>query len=487
MRIMLVYSIQGARSSSRPLASPAGIQLGLSYISAVLKRNGHRTTVAVLTSSRGTSSTKTIRRLIEESKPEVIGFSAVFSQYDFIESIAEYVKSSWPDIFLLVGGTHVSLAPEVLGDSPFDAACLGEGEFPTLELVEQLARGRSPSGIRNMWIRKEGRIEKNPTRPFIEDLDDLPFPDRDIWFDWIDEGPDTRFAVLLGRGCPFQCSYCSNHALRKLADGRYVRFRSPENIVKEIAELAERFPDKREFYLEVETIAVNKQWTISLCDGLAELNASLHKPLSFGANMRITPGADSEDIFAGFEKANFRHINIGLESGSERVRREILRRNYSNEDVIETVRLARKHGLQVCFFNLIGLPGETERDFHETIKINRACQPDWHFTSIFFPYPGTRLHETCREMGLLKPDMDIGRERSEALLDMPGFGKRQIAKHFAWFNYNVYRGHKPTWRLLTRALARRARSSPAVDYAYGLLVRVPVIGSITRWWADLLK
>lgn len=105
---------------------------------------------------------------------------------------------------------------------------------------------------------------------------------------------------------------------------------------------------------------------------------------------------------AVFRKANFRFVNIGVESGSERVRREILRRNYSNNDVINFVKLARKHDLQVAFFNLIGIPGETLADFKETIEINRKCKPEWVLPSIFFPYPGSDLYFSCKKQGLLE-------------------------------------------------------------------------------------
>jgi len=226
-----------------------------------------------------------------------------------------------------------------------------------------------------------------------------------------------------------------------LAPGNYVRFRSPENIVEELSDIAAKFPAKKEIkkeiYLEVESFGVDKKWAIDLCSKLEAFNKTLSQPFSFGANIRITLNADLEDLFIACKKANFRFINIGLESGSERVRREILRRNYSNEDVINAVKLARKHGLKVCFYNMVGLPGETMADFKETVRVNRICLPDWHLTGVFFPYPGTELYSLCQEQGLLKNSSGKKKEieRMKATLDLPGFSRKQIQRSYILFDY----------------------------------------------------
>jgi radical SAM superfamily enzyme YgiQ (UPF0313 family) len=315
-----------------------------------------------------------------------------------------------------------------------------------------------PSDIPNLWIKHGSEIEKNSPRPFLQDLDSLPFPDREIWQEWIEERQGSRYSVLLARGCPFQCTYCCNHALKKVALGAYVRFRSPDNIVKEIKEITNRSQSTKEIYLEVESFGINKEWAIELCSKLESFNKTLSHPLFFGANLRITPNADLENLFVACKKCNFRFINIGLESGSERVRREILKRNYSNEDIINAVVSARKHGLKIALFNMIGIPGETIGDFKETVKINRICLPDWHFTSIFFPYPGTDLYFLCKEQGLLKKPLDTEIERMKATLDLPGYTKKQIEKSYIWFDYYVYKGRKPIYKILGLVLKSKLRS-----------------------------
>lgn len=478
MKILFVYSLSAIESPDKPLSQPEEINFGLSYISAVLKAHGHETKLVVLSKMLKEQNAVRLDKIIAEWQPRLICLSAVSTEYPFIAEQAKYLKNKYPDIYLTTGGPHASLNPDKILDDGFDALCIGEGEFPTLELVEQLAQDREPSGIANLWIKHGETIEKNQPRPFIEDLDVFPWPDRAMWQEWISDDAEARYSVLLGRGCPFNCTYCSNHALRKLTLGRYVRFRSPNNILAEIKDLSGKLKGKREIYLEVETFAVDQVWARELFVGLKKLNAELPAPIAYGANIRVTPGVDFSELFQACQEANFRFINIGLESGSDRVRREVLKRHYANEDVIRTVKLARQHGLQVALFNMIGLPTETLADFKETIKVNRACQPDWHLTSIFYPYPGTDLYTLCLEQGLLKNENLGSSERVQSVLDLPFFSKSQIQHNFIWFDWHVYRGFKPWYKILIKVALNKLRTMPRLHYWFRKLTKNKLLKAI---------
>ena len=471
MKILFINSLNVIKSARKPLDTQEQINFGISYISSFLKEHDHQTKLIVLSRVSGGKNGKIIDEYLNEFHPRLICFAAVSTEYQFIANIAKYIKGKYPDIYLLVGGPHVSLNPEEVLLDDFDALCIGEGENPTLELVSQLEKSVLPSGIPNLWIKHGSKIEKNSPRP-LQDLDSLPFPDREMWQEWMEERLGSRYSVLLGRGCPFKCTYCCNHAFKKLAPGAYVRFRSPDNIVKEIKEIATKFPTQKEIYLEVESFSINKEWAIELCSKLELFNKTLSQPLSFGVNIRITPNADLESIFVACKKSNFRFINIGLESGSERIRREILKRNYSNDDIIRAVSLARKHGLEIAFFNLIGIPGETISDFKETVEINRMCLPDWHLTYIFYPYPGTDLYFLCKEQGLIKEPLDTKMERMTATLDLPEFTKKQILKSYIWFDYYVYKGRKPIYKILARVLKTKLKSNSHLNIFLRRLTRI---------------
>lgn len=463
MKVLFVYSQDQIYSTQRPLEYVEYIQIGISYISALLKQHGHQTRLVVLDPHHLDRSKKILVGILGEFTPRLVCFSAVSTQYDFISALADLVRKQHRGVFQIIGGAHASLNPDEVIAGPFDAVCVGEGEFPILELVSRLESGEAPIGINNLWIKRHEGIDKTPPRPFLQDLDGLPFPDREIWSEWIVPWSRPHFSILLGRGCPFECTYCCNHAFKHLSTGQYVRFRSPGNILAEIEELVARQPTIEELFFEVETIGLHRSWVLELCEKIQAFNVSRARPISYGTNIRVTPNCQFDDLFTAMAKAGFRHINIGLESGSERVRREILHRNYSNEDVIRTVTAARAHGLRVRLFNLVGIPGETREDFDMTVQVNRACRPDWHYTSIFYPYPGTRLHALCRDQGLLDRGFrKNGVERCRAVLDLPGFPRREIERRHVWFDYSVYKGIQPLRRILLSVLRTKLRGYPRV-------------------------
>jgi radical SAM superfamily enzyme YgiQ (UPF0313 family) len=464
MKVLFIYSFFGAISRRTPIKSPAFVPFGVSLLSSFLKQYGHETRVLVTSRIFGDKYKASIDEYLQEFYPKVIGFTAVSTEFPFMAEAAHYIKQKYPDIFLLIGGAHVSLNAKDISLDDFNALCIGEGEYPMLELVSSLENGKHPTGIPNLWIKQGKVIEKNPPRPFIEDLDSLPFADREIWEEWVDDNAlysqHAGITVLLGRGCPFECTYCSNHVLKKLAAGRYTRFRSPDNIIQEIAQIHEKYPENTEIYLEVETFGVNREWAIKLCSKLEQLNLTLNKSLQFGVNLRVTPKMDVNNLFSAMARSNFKHINIGLESGNERVRKDILKRNYSNQDIFDVVFTARKYGLKVKVYNLIGIPGETITEFYDTVAMNRVCQPDANYTSIFYPYPGTSLYHLCEERKLLPEELDTESERTKAQLDLPGFTKNQIQRSYIWFEYYVYKGIRPLHKILFKVLVTLIRSSP---------------------------
>lgn len=455
MKILFLYSFFSNYPSLQKPITTDHIHFGISYISSVLKQHGHETKLLVLPKRLRKKYHRVVDSCIENFAPHLICFTAVSSEYPLISGVAKYIKDRYPDIFLLIGGVHPSLNPDHVMNEIFDGLCIGEGEYPTLELVQQLEDNRTPSGIANLWIRHGSHVEKNVPREFIQNLDELPFPDREMWVEWTDYSKSKciRYNVLLGRGCPFRCSYCSNHALRNVAPGQYVRLRSPQNIIEEIKSICVRFPQTREIYLEIETIGINKTLAIELCSQIEKMNMALAHPLTFGVNLRITPHDDLEPLFKAFQRSNISFVNIGVESGSERVRREVLRRNYSNNDIIRAVKLARKYGIKVCFYLLLGLPGETMEDYFETVNITRTCLPDWYALSIFYPYEGTDLYKFCQEKKYMKGMLETDWERQKPVLDSPGFSKKQIRNGYIWFQYRAYKGYRPTIALIGNALA----------------------------------
>lgn len=441
MRLLFVYSTTKTITRSKPLRGQEDIYLGVSYISSALKQNGHQTQLVVLDRRYGRTNYKTIDSKFESFNPDIVCFTSVFSEFEFICSVSKYIKTKYPKTLTIIGGVHVSINPKEEYLDIFDAICIGEGEQPMVELAECLQNNNPYTDIQNFWFKKNGTIIKNNPRPFIENISLLHYPDREMWQEWI-LNPNSRFTILLGRGCPFNCTYCCNHTIRKITSGKYVRLRNVEDIFGELYQLAKDFPLVDEFFLEVETCGVDTSWLVSLCDALFLFNSHFTKPKRFSTNLRVFPNIKDEEIFQALQRANFYAVSIGLESGNERVRREVLNREYSNNDIRRVVATARKYGIKIGIYNLVGLPGESHAEFLDTLAMNQELQLDWHATSIFFPYEGTVLYDKAKELGVLPEHLDFNFERQRAVLDLPTFSKRQIQHEFDSFHYNVYRKAK---------------------------------------------
>ncbi len=465
MKIVCVYSLS-TFSLKKELYCPGDIPFGISFIATMLKKAGHEVHLVVVNPQ--TPLEKRFGALIEEVRPELFCLTAVSTQIALIRKVGETIRKLAPSAYVVMGGAHPSLNPEEVIAYPFvDAVCRGEGEDAVVELARQLEAGQNPGGIANLWIRdpRTGEIEKNPVQPFREDLDLLPFIDREMWEPFISHKKGKVYTILAGRGCPNRCTYCSNHALARVATGRYVRFRSPDNIIGEIRQLMDRDDNVEIVFLETETLGANLKYTYALLDKLAEFNQGLERPLEFGTNLALTTQIqDNRKLLEAFKRANLTFFRMGLESGSERIRREVLRRpRYYNRDLIDFCALCREYDIRYTINVLIGLPGETPADFQETIDVTRACQPTFGVSvSIFFPYPGTRLYALCREQDLLS---DKARttlfERTGTVLKLPDFPAWQIKKEFILFYYKVYRGYEPLPKIAWKTVRYTFDAFPA--------------------------
>jgi radical SAM superfamily enzyme YgiQ (UPF0313 family) len=169
-------------------------------------------------------------------------------------------------------------------------------------------------------------------------------------------------------------------------------------------------------------------------------------------------------MLTSFQRANIRYINVGLETGSEHLRRHVLHRpSYTNEDIVWFCDIVKTYNIKSNLYVLIGLPDETLQDFWETIAVSRNCNPGKIFFGIFYPYPGTDLHRLAAEKGYFRPDqIDSRAERSRVVLNMPGFSRRQIYWYYHLFYFYVYRGIWPLHKIMVHVVWTFVKSYPAI-------------------------
>jgi len=449
MNVLGVYSVENYFSISTPMDIATEIPFGISIVLTALEKGGNRVDLIVFTSASPIHSM--LLEAMQQFQPRMLCLTAVSTQYSLIREVAMTAKKIDPSLFIILGGHHASLQPEkVIQDPCLDAICIGEGDLAVVELASQLEAGRIPSGIPGLWIKRDAsgqNWEKNPPNRFFADLDQLPFINRKLWSKWTHD-ENKMPSVLVGRGCPYRCTYCSNHAMQKLAKGKYVRFRSVDNLIAEIQTIITDNPRVEDVYLEVETIGVYPDYCLELGRKLLEFNTLRERPLSFGANIAPSKRLLAqkhllEEILGLFSKAGVRFLNIGLESGSERVRKEVLRRpDHSNQAIIDFCLCAKSHGIDINLFILFGLPTETPADYLETVQVARACKPNRVYHSIFFPYPGTDLYFQAMAQGLIDDNVLINNkaERARPVLNSQIFPRYRVMFEYVIFPIRCYRG-----------------------------------------------
>jgi anaerobic magnesium-protoporphyrin IX monomethyl ester cyclase len=480
--IACVYSVENYVSLEKPIRDGCSIPFGIAMLASVLKNGGHDVQLLVFTPD--TPIFETLKSFIKRFHPRLFCLTAVSTQFPLICEIAKAIKQLDSTIFVALGGAHASLMPEEAIVSPYiDAVCVGEGDTAVVELAAQLEAGHQPANIHNFWFKKPGTeiIEKNDPAHFLSDLDSLPFIDRGLWQSWIHE-PERDPSVLVGRGCPFRCSYCSNHILGKLARGAYVRFRSPANIIAEVEQITQ---DRKvtNVYLEVETIGVNVEYAFQLCEALSQFNDRRDTPIHFKINLAVTHKLIQDldllnRLFTEFKRANIVTINIGLESGSERIRNEVLRRpRYSNQDILTFCSLAKKYDIKIIMFVMMGLPGESLADFRETLKMVRLCEPHNIWLSIYYPYPGTDLYRLAKQKKLFtEQNLSHILERRHPYLNLPEFPRWRIMKEYIFFSFNVYKGKKPLKYRIFSAMRAAIEMNQKLENIYLYLSRNTNIG-----------
>jgi anaerobic magnesium-protoporphyrin IX monomethyl ester cyclase len=439
-------------------------QQGIASLSAVLKREGHETALLHLT---GEPRREEFLRAVTGFRPGLVGFSATTNQFPYVRRFAAWVKEA-TDVPVVCGGMHPTLAPEdAAADANLDVICRGEGEEALLELVQALETGGDITGIENLWVRHNGELYRNPVRPLLEDLDTLPFPDREIFhFDTL----LTKFwhtaDFMTGRGCPYDCTYCCNHSLRELYHdlGKYVRRRTVPNVMAEIGQVTQRYRVEQ-LNFDDDTFTLDRTW-------LAEFSRAYSEQVGLPFTCNARPETLTPEVIASLKTAGCEMVQVGIESGSEALREAVLKRRFSNEDLVAAFANVREAGIATYAFNMVGLPSETPAMARETLEMNRRVAPDDLQVSIFYPYPGTELFETCRANDWLAPNAKSSYFDEGVALRQPSMTAAETMRAYRALNrlslekkvrnrsgaaFAVYRGVKAVlgegiaYRLLTAA------------------------------------
>jgi len=339
-----------------------------------------------------------IKSTILEYKPTVVGISAMSQSFASARIVAKLAKEVNEQIIVIVGGPHASMVKsEVLNCPDIDIGVKGEGENTIVELLNAIEARREFDSIQGICYRKGKQIVENGPREFIKDLDSLCFPHEsapEVLKDH-DQYPLTAFASIFAiRGCPHNCFFCGSREIWS----RKVRFRSPENVIREIKSLQKM--GLKAIHFDDDTFGVNKKYINDLCNALLT-----HCPgLKWSCELHVRL-ADEQTISL-MKAAGCRSIQIGIESGNNEILRA-MRKNITIEESLAACEAIRKHGIGLQAFFMVGFPQETEETLNDTVTAMKKVKCDHLVYSIFTPYPGTEAFGFCKEKGLIGDDYDV--------------------------------------------------------------------------------
>jgi len=424
MRILFLYPVP---AENRKVYT--GYSQGIGLLSACLKEAGHETWLLFLQGLWEAS----LDRALAEFRPQLIALSSTTDQFAMARRAISYLeRSAHPPIIL--GGIHASFARQEELELPgIWGVCRGEGEKVLLELVRRLERNENPLGTPGFWFR--GQPEFNPAAG-LADLDALPFPDREL-FDYqklIDRHPRIIGAEFLAsRGCPYECSYCANPALKRLQgnEGPFLRFRGVGKLIEEIQKVVRTYRNVRLIGFHDDIFGLDRDWLESFSDAYPR-----GVGLPFWCNGRVDL-MDEERVNL-LKKAGCLRVHLGVEAGNDEIRKKVLKRNIEKDTIREAFARLKRAGIRAAAFNMIGLPFETVETIEETIALNREIKPDWVFHSVFHPYPGTELYELCQAKGWISGHWAESFYDPETPLDQPSISRESVAKYYREFVRRVY-------------------------------------------------
>ncbi len=385
---------------------------------------------------------------LSEYRPDVCAFTVMTSDRDLCGKMSDYIKEYDDGIQIIWGGIYPTSSPEeAISYTSVDHICCYEGVEAFPELLEAIEEGKDTGNIKNIYTKRDGSIIKNEIRPKFMQLDSLPYLDWEIFdkrkFLRPFKGKLIRGGEFMSVvGCPSSCTYCMNNWLNR--EDRRIRRYSPKRIIEELKYQKEKYD------LEFLTFR-DDDFLVRPMGELTEL-AELYKteiglPFSMQANSRFVTEEKVEIV----KNMGVHSVNIGIESGNEYIRKEVLKRQDSMEEIENAFKWFNAAGIETHSLNMIGLPFETRETIFETIEFIRKIKPTISYVSIFYPFERTELYDLCIEKKWFDPEesrqIDILRFSA---LKLPGISGEEVEGINKCFSMYV-KFPRSLWPLIRRA------------------------------------
>lgn len=358
-------------------------------LSAVLKQHGFVTDVAV-------GNQDAILQKIDDQRPRLVGFYATTGFHHRQLNLARKIKSIFGEKILTVfGGPHPTFATDILEDVGVDIICRGEGEYALLELLQALEANGDYSKIQNLNVKVNGKIYENTLRPLC-DPDALPFPDREIYHSVPFIYSDPQHAVMLSRGCPYSCTFCTAPAIRNIYKdhGHYLRCRSIEGVIEELQHIKERYNPKNIYFYD-EIFFRDKEYSRRF---LEKYKAKIGLPYM----CQVRADLVDEKVASILKDTGCKFLVFGIEHGNEAFRNKLLGKNLTDRAILSCASALKKYKIPFATLNIVGFPGETLSHVWETIRINTLVRPNWSKFFIYQTLPATPLADYSLKNGFVE-------------------------------------------------------------------------------------
>lgn len=415
--------------------------LGVLYLASSLKKAGH--IVGYFEAPR-----KNFFIRLKDFNPQVLAYSITTGKHKLLQNLNALLRKNIK-AFSIFGGPHCTFFPEFIETDDFiDGICQGEGEYAIVELLNRMERSENYCQVENWHLRLNGKIIKNPVREKIENLDTLPFPDRDIIFFEnlaLRKSPIRRF--ITSRGCPFSCSYCFNKKYNLLYQdkGKTVRSRSPKNIVKEILKVKQKHPLTFVRFTD-DIFGMNMD--------LEEFANIYRKEVAVPFLCNIRPNLIEEREIKLLKKAGCVAVCLAIESANDIIRNQVLNRNLPLDSIESAILILNKERIRVYTQNIIANPGETLAQVLETLKLNIKYSVNFAECFILTPYPGTDLFDYCKKNNYFNGEVDTLQKSywiNSPLLFTSEIQKRYFVNFHKFFSFVVqYPFSLPVIKLLIK-------------------------------------
>ncbi|MBS3149593.1 B12-binding domain-containing radical SAM protein [Candidatus Woesearchaeota archaeon] len=375
--------------------------IAIESISAVLKEAGHKTDLIFDPGLDDTfyfkfplfKKLKIEDKLVKKAKrfqPDLIAYGGVSNMYPYVNSIASRLKKDL-DVPTIVGGVQASADPSgILDKEYFDMACKGEGEEAILELVDHLEKGKDHSKIQNLVIKKNGKYIENPIRPFIDNLDKLPFLDKDLFYKY---GVfKHRLLTMMSRGCAFKCTFCIN-SMKGIPP---LRYKSPKRALEELEYYKEKYNPKIIMF-EDDLFPYNVKW-------LQEFVPEYKKRVDVPFYGNVHPLTVNEENIKLLAEAGCMNLSMGVQSGNEHIRIDIFERYGTNEQIKKAASIIKNNNIKLQTEFIFGNPEETPKEMWESVDLNYDLNPNSTASFILYPFPGTKLADYCEKNNLYEKE-----------------------------------------------------------------------------------